>query len=203
MEKQKIEVFPAKVKDIEQVLTLLQKYHVNDISDNDRKDGFVTTNINHEQLIQLIETENGLIVAKQAGRVTGFVIAASWQFLKIWPMFDYMMGELPKYAPYGEPLNTDNSYQYGPICIDKNYRGGTLAKALFNCSAQIMSQRYDYLVTFINKINGRSYAVHARKLSLDDTGSFSFNNNHYHLMTFDMRNIKKILSDGIALAFRK
>lgn len=177
----------AQHSDIEGVLALLKKYHANSISDEDRKDGFVTTNIDAVQLAELIEKENGLVVAKDGDQVVGFVIAGSWQFLQRWPMFEYMTGELHKYTPYGEQLDSNNSYQYGPICIDGAYRGNGLANQLFDCSAQIMAQRFAYLVTFINKINGRSYAAHTRKLQLDDSGSFGFNNNQYHLMTLDLR----------------
>lgn len=182
-----ITVRAAELSDIDGVLALLKKYHVNTISEEDRQDGFVTTNIDAQQLAALIQQENGLVVAVDGGQVAGFVIAASWDFLKIWPMFAHMMNELDRYAPYGVPLSITNSYQYGPICIDKRYRGGPLAQAMFDLSAAIMRERFAFLVTFINKINGRSYAAHTRKLALDDSGAFEFNQNQYHLMTARLR----------------
>ncbi len=46
--------------------------------------------------------------------------------------------------------------------------------------ADEMSCRYPILVTFINKINPRSYAAHMHKAKLDVIQEFEFNNNHYY-----------------------
>ena len=48
-----------------------------------------------------------------------------------------------------------------------------------------MSQRYPILVTFVNKINPRSYEAHKRKLGLDVIQEFEFNGNSYYEMVYD------------------
>lgn len=178
-----VQVREATSGDIPSLLSLLAKYHTNTISDHERDQGFVTTNINAEQLASLIADERGVIVSSDAdGRVVGFIIAGSWQFLSRWPMFEYMAGELDKYQVGGLTLNVDNSYQYGPICVDSAWRGLGLAEAMIDAHCAIFSQKYRVLVTFVNEINPRSMHFHLNKVGLASAGGFSFNNNRYQML---------------------
>lgn len=68
----------AELTDMDQVKALLKRYHLTTISDEDKPDGFVTTQMSDEQMTDLIENEQGLFVAKQDGKVVAFVMAASW-----------------------------------------------------------------------------------------------------------------------------
>ena len=79
---------------------------------------------------------------------------------------------------------TENSYQYGPVCIDKSVRGSGVLEALFDFAREKMSKRYPILVTFINKINQRSFNAHSR-LGLEVITEFSFNNNTYYELVYD------------------
>lgn len=178
-----IQVREATPGDIPSLLSLLAKYHTTTISDDERDQGFVTTNINAEQLASLIADERGVMVSSDAdGKVVGFIIAGSWQFLSRWPMFDYMIGELDKYQVGGLTLNVDNSYQYGPICVDSAYRGLGLAEAMIDAHCAIFRQKYQVLVTFVNEINPRSMHFHRHKVGLQSAGGFSFNNNQYQML---------------------
>ena len=175
----------AIVDDIESVLKLHSKYQVDTIKEEDKKDGFVTTAFTAEQLKELIEQESGLFIAVQDGEVLAYVMAASWQFWSRWPMFAYMIKDLPNLTYLGQRLSVENSYQYGPICIDKSVRGSRVLKEIFDFSREEMSKRYPILVTFVNKINPRSYEAHKRKLDLEVIQEFEYNNNHYYEMVYD------------------
>jgi hypothetical protein len=177
-----MELSVANVADIEQVTELLKRYQVATISEEDKKDGFVTTLLTYEQMVALIEQEQGLFVARQKGKVVAFVMAASWQFWAPWPLFEHMIGRLGEYEFAGQVLTVENSYQYGPICVDVSVRGSGVLEALFAFALKQMSLRFDVLVTFVNKINPRSYAAHTRKLGLQVLNEFTFNNNHYYWM---------------------
>ena len=48
-----------------------------------------------------------------------------------------------------------------------------------------MSKRYEILVTFVNKINPRSYEAHKRKLGLEVIQEFTWNNNNYYEFVYD------------------
>ena len=175
----------AEISDIQDVLELHYRYQVDSILEEDKKDGFVTTPFTREQLTALITDENGLFIGVQDGKVVAYVMAASWQFWSVWPMFAHMIKDLPNLQYLGQTLSTDNSYQYGPVCIDKSVRGSGVLEGIFEFAREEMSRRYPILVTFINKINPRSYHAHTRKLGLEVIQEFEFNNNHYYELVYD------------------
>lgn len=178
-DKQPIELRVATTDNIAEVLTLHYRYQVDSINADDKADGFITTAFTSEQLTDLIEQEQGLFIALQDGKIVAYAMAASWQFWSIWPMFVHMVEGLPALNYQGQGLNTENSYQYGPVCVDKSVRGAGVFEAIFEFALQQMSSRYPILVTFINKINPRSYAAHVQKAGLEVLQEFEFNNNQY------------------------
>ena len=185
----------ATFDDIEAISKLQEKYHVLTINEDDKKDGFVTTLFTTEQFKEIIEKENGLAIACDGDKVVGYAMAASWEFWSKWPLFEFMIADLLSTTYLGEVLSTENSYQYGPICIDKVYRTSDVLPNLFEFSRQQMSKRYPIMITFINHINPRSYEAHTRKLGIDVIKNFDFNNNHYYELGYDMK--KKTLGSNI------
>jgi len=169
----------ATLEDIDATLTLHAKYQIDSIKEEDKKDGFVTTPFTKEELTQLIEQEQGLFIAKEGEKVLAYVMAASWQFWSKWAMFQHMIKELPSLEYKGVTLSTENSYQYGPICIDKSVRGTEVLPRIFHFALEKMAKRYPILITFVNQINPRSYHAHTRKLGLDVIQEFEFNGNRY------------------------
>jgi hypothetical protein len=175
----------ARIEDIPLVEALQEKYHVSTISDEDRPDGFVTTLFNQKQFAQLIEEENGLAIAQDGEKIVAYAMAASWQYWSAWPLFQHMIEDLPSTEYLGQMLSTENSYQYGPICIHKDYRGTEVLPNLFEFSLRQMATKYPILITFINNINPRSYKAHTEKLGLEVIKTFEFNNNHYYELGCD------------------
>ncbi len=94
-------------------------------------------------------------------------------------MFRHMIADLPNLTYNVVELSTENSYQYGPICIDKSVRGTEVLPSIFNFALKQMSKHYPMLITFVNQINLRSYEAHTRKLGLDVIQEFEFNGNRY------------------------
>lgn len=175
----------ARINDIEKVLDLHYRYQIDSIKEEDKKDGFVTTAFTKEQMRELIEKEQGLFIAIKDDKVIAYVMSASWQFWSKWPMFAFMIEGLGELEYLGERLNVDNSYQYGPVCIDKSARGSGVLEKIFDFARKNMSKRYRILVTFINKINLRSYEAHRRKLGLEVIKEFGYNGNFYYELVYD------------------
>jgi len=180
----------ATLNDIDEVLELHAKYQIDSISPEDKKDGFVTTSFTKEQLAKVIYEEQGLFIVRKNGKVVAYVMCASWKFCSIWPIFTQMIQDLPHLSYLGQTITTENSYQYGPVCVDKSVRGSGVLEALFDFAREEMNKRYPILVTFINKINQRSFKAHSR-LGLEVIAEFSFNNNHYYELAYDTS--KKLL----------
>ena len=172
----------ATMDDFDGIRALLKANHVDYIDEESKKDGFVTTNMTDDQLTRLIVEQNGVTIAKDGEKVVAFAFAASWDFWKEWPFFAYMIEHLEEYSFEGEILTTSNTYQYGPVCIDRSVRGSGVFEKVFFASLKTMEGRYPIMATFINQINGRSYAAHTRKGKMTEAGKFDFNGNHYYLM---------------------
>ena len=175
----------AAIGDIYGVSQLQKKYHILTISEEDKPDGFVTTLFSDDQFKELIEKERGLAIACDGDKVVAYAMAASWQYWSAWPLFQHMINDLPNTKYHDTLLSTENSYQYGPICIDKQYRGTQVLPNLFEFSRLQMKDRYHILITFINQINSRSYRAHVDKLGLEVIKTFDFNNNHYYELGYD------------------
>ena len=171
--------------DIDEVLELQKKYHIASIEEGDKQSGFVTTLFTKSQLASLVEDEGGLFIVRQGGVLVAYAMAASWSFWSQWPMFEHMLKELHKLEYLGWKLSPENSYQYGPVCVEKSVRGSGVLEKLFDFARAKMAERYPILVTFINKINSRSFAAHTRKLGLQVIQEFEFNGNHYYELVYD------------------
>ena len=175
----------ATVADIPQIEELQKRYHVSFINEEEKKNGFVTTLFTPEQLTELIEQEDGISLACDGDKVVAYAMAGSWQFWSKWPLFQYMIADLPNTQYLGQTLTTENSYQYGPVCIDMAYRGQGVLQELFAHSARQMGRRYPILITFINHVNPRSYKAHTEKVGLEVIKNFSFNGNNYYELGYD------------------
>ena len=175
----------AQIKDIEKVLELHSKYQIDSIKQEDKKDGFITTAFTKEQMVYLITLEQGFFIAIENEKIVAYVMSASWKFWSRWPMFAFMMEDLPNLEYLGQKLTVQNSYQYGPVCVDKEYRGSGVLEKIFDFARENMAKRFPILVTFINKINPRSYEAHTKKLKLEVIKEFSYNNNNYYELVYD------------------
>lgn len=186
--KQKGEFMQVKIAtmdDIDGILKLHNKYQIDSIKQEDKKDGFVTTAFSKEQLRDIITQEQGIFLAIKNDKIIGYVMSASWQYWSKWSLFAYMIKNLSNLSYKGKILSTKNSYQYGPVCIDKNHRGSGVLETLFDFALDSMEKRYEVLVTFINKINTRSYNAHKNKLGLEVLQEFEYNDNLYYELVFD------------------
>ncbi len=176
----------ANFEDLPGISDLQQRYHVSTIPEDEKADGFVTTLFSDDQFRALITQEQGLAIACADAQIIGYAMAASWDFWSAWPLFQHMIADLPKTQYLGQTLSTENSYQYGPICLDKAWRSKGVFENLFEFSRLQMAERFPIMITFINQINPRSYAAHTRKVGMELIKTFDFNSNHYYELGYDM-----------------
>jgi hypothetical protein len=176
----------ATTADIESVLVLQEKYLVTNLTDEQKKDGFVTTPFNPELLVSVIQND-GLFIAKDTNnQVIAYVFAESWDFFSRYPIFEYMITLIPDLKFENYQFDTKNSFQYGPVCIDKKYRGQGLLEKIFELMRENVVKKYPLSLTFINKINQPSMKAHTQKLGWTPVSEFQFNNNVYVILAYDM-----------------
>lgn len=172
--------------DLAGVAELQKRYHISTIREEDKADGFVTTLFSPEQFLSLMKDENGLAVACDGGKIISYAMAASWEYWSAWPLFRHMIADLPNIEYLGRVLSTENSYQYGPVCIAGEYRGRGVLEHIFEFSRRQMASRWPVMITFINRINPRSYDAHTRKVGMELIKTFDFNGSHYYELGYDM-----------------
>ncbi|NOU37825.1 MAG: GNAT family acetyltransferase [Ferruginibacter sp.] len=182
---QNIQVQIASQLDIDSVLQLQELYLVTNLLDTEKKDGFVTTPFTKAQLQYVIQNQ-GLFIAKDKNVVIAYIFAESWLFFSQYPIFKYMITLLPSIQFLEYNFTTQNSFQYGPVCIHKNYRGMGLINVLFEFMRANISKKFPLGLTFINKINVPSLIAHTKKLKWCVVGNFQFNNNEYFILAYDM-----------------
>lgn len=106
--------------DIDGVLALQEKYLYRNLSEIERKEGFVTTPFTVSQIEEII-LQNGLILAVNENDVTiAYAFAGSWKYFEQWELFKHMISRFPKMSFNGNKITTENSFQYGPFVLTKN-----------------------------------------------------------------------------------
>jgi len=175
----------AALEHIDSILELHYTYQINNISKDDITDGFVTTSFTKEQLSYAIQEEQSIFIAIDDNKVIAYIMTASWQYRQSWDMFAHMIKGLKDITYLNKTLDINNSYQNGPICIHKDYRGSGLLEKLFNFSLDFMQDKYPILVSFVNKTNTRSYQALKRKLGFVLIKEFNYNDNTYYELVYD------------------
>ncbi|MGL3001625.1 N-acetyltransferase family protein [Flavobacterium sp. RSSB_23] len=175
----------ATEEDIPGIVALHKANLVVNLTEVEKQGGFVTTALTVAQ-IQTVIQHHGLFIAKNEDAIIGFIFAADWEFFTQWPIFEYMIQLFPSFSFKNFDVTTTNSFQYGPICIDKNYRGQGIITELFEYMRIQMKEKYPLSLTFINKTNIPSYKAHTEKLAWEVIDEFHFNNNSYYVLAYDM-----------------
>ena len=150
--------------------------------------GFVTTPFSSD-LLRLLLVQNGVFVAESERQIVGYLLAGNWEFFSQWGIFKVMIDRMSKLKFQGQAITVENSFQYGPVCIDRSNRGTQIFPGLFDVMRVSFAPKFPIGVTFINKINQRSFAAHTRKLNLEIIDEFEFNGNSFYTLAFLTANV--------------
>lgn len=173
----------ATESDIDGILKLQSLNLYTNLSQTERAEGFVTTPFSVEQIKTLL-SQTGVFVAQKQGIVAGYIFAGSWDFFSQWAIFPHIVSRFGQLKYQGIQITTNNSFQYGPVCIERALRGSEAFPQLFETMRSSFASRFPIGVTFINKANPRSLAAHTRKLNLEIIDEFEFNGNSYYSLGF-------------------
>jgi hypothetical protein len=173
----------ATESDIAGILDLQSKNLYTNLSELERKDGFVTTPFTSEQVRSLI-AQTGVFVVEKEGAIVGYVFAGSWNYFAQWPIFPLMVSRFPQLSFHGAEVTAGRSFQYGPICIDRQLRGSGIFVELFELMRSQFALRVPIGVTFINQHNERSLMAHTRKLGLEIIDEFEFSEHSFYSLAF-------------------
>lgn len=174
------------IKDIKGVLSLQERNLYSKLSEKERENGFVTTPFTVKQIEEIIK-QNGIFIAENKNKkIIAYAFAGSWKYFEQWEIFNFMTSRFSKLSFKEKDITTKNSFQYGPVCIDKDYRGNGLLNLIFEEMRIEFLKKYPISITFINKVNVISEKAHTKKLGWKIIDEFEFNENTYIGLAFDM-----------------
>ncbi|MGY8913684.1 MAG: GNAT family acetyltransferase [Flavobacteriales bacterium] len=172
--------------DISGVLELQGQNLYKNLCKDELKNGFVTTPFTKEQIEKIIVQKGLFVCLNELGSIIAYVFAGSWDYFSQWEIFNVMTSRFPQLSFGDIPVTTTNSFQYGPICIQKKYRGQGIINRIFETMRLEFVDKYPVSITFINKINLISERAHTQKLGWQIVDEFEYNNNTYIALAFDM-----------------
>ncbi len=167
--------------DISGIIDLQRINLYDNLSPDERKQGFVSTPFSENNLVELM-SERGVFVAEQQGEIAGYAMAGSWGYFSQWPIFPFMEERLVSLSLSNRIR--DCSFQYGPVCINSALRGSGIFPLLFEEMRSEFASRFPIGVTFINRANERSYNAHS-KLGMTVVDAFDFSGRSYYMLSFD------------------
>ena len=159
----------AHISDVAQLVALQKRCHIDSLTEQDKKDGFLNTVLTAEQLTQIIESEQGIFVAEHEKSIIGLAVCASWQFWRCSPVLTELSHDLQSVAFNNERLSSENSFFWGPVCIDQNSRGRGVFESLYQYALSNVSSKYRYVYTYVHQENTRSFHAHLHKAKLTFT----------------------------------
>lgn len=174
----------ATKSDIRGILDLQEINLFEYLSKSEKNNGFLTTRFTIFQLKELLK-ERGLFVLESEGKIRGYTMAASWDYFSQWPIFPYMISCFSGFNFQGTNISDQNTFQYGPICVHSILRGTDAFPRLFEEMRIELSSRYPVGITFINKLNKRSYKAHTCKIDMIVIDEFEYSGLEYYCLAFD------------------
>ena len=161
-----MEITLAQPADFAAILELQARYHVSSTSQDALAEGFVTTELTDETLTRMHEERALWISRSETGGLAAYACAVEWDFYAGSGFVERVFSHLP--LPFGDDksriVNAENSFLYGPTCIDSAFRGQGLLPAITAAIAARYATTREFGVCFIDVRNQRSLAAHERKL---------------------------------------
>ena len=117
------------LQDYSAILRLQSANFVANLSEEERKEGFLSAEFSLEQVAEMAE-DLGTTIATVDGDVVAFLCAFRNEFNHGSPVIAKMLDTYAVIKFDGKPLSSYNSYIYGPVCIDRDYRRRGLLRGL-------------------------------------------------------------------------
>ena len=100
------------------------------------------------------------------------------------PLIARMISRLKDFMFEGFSLSSCILLIYGPVCIQRQYRGKGILDKLFNLMLRELKGTCDVGIGFVSEQNPRSYNAHKNKLGLTLIDEFEFNGQKNYTFAF-------------------
>src|SRR6185503_2217889 len=178
-----IEYRRALPKDYLTILDLQNANFAANLSDEERKEGFLSAQFSAEQTAQIAE-DLGTMVAVIDHRVAGFLCAFRNEFDTGSPVIAKMLDSYDRLSLDGQPLRVFHSYIYGPVCIARDKRRRGLLRGLYEAQKKDLAGRFEIGVAFVARNNPHSLSAHVAGLGMLEAGDFTVKDKVYVALAF-------------------
>ncbi|CAM3330231.1 GNAT family N-acetyltransferase [Yersinia entomophaga] len=177
----------AHLNDYSAILQLQQENIPENLSDEQKKQGFIVSRMDEKQLAA-INNDLGILVAEDDnGEVAGFVCMMKTDARPRPPVVDAMLEALRQQRFEGKPLTELRVFLYGPVCVAQNKRGQGIVSQLLAEVKQHTQANYDVGAAFVDDANPHSLAVHVKGLHMTPVTNFTCHQKGYNLLVFSTR----------------
>jgi predicted GNAT superfamily acetyltransferase len=170
-------------QDYSAILRLQSENFIGNLSPEDRNEGFLSAEFTSRQVARIAE-DLGTTIASIDGTVVAFLCAFRNEFDHGSPVIAKMLESYDRAEFEGKSLSAYKSYIYGPVCIDRAYRGRGLLRGLYEAQKQELAGRFEIGVAFVSRSNLHSLEAHVAGLEMTEVCDFEFNGNLYVILAF-------------------
>ncbi|MBM2803518.1 MAG: acetyltransferase domain protein [Deltaproteobacteria bacterium] len=169
-----VEYRQALSHDYSTIVQLNSANFIANLSEDQRKDGFLSAVFTLEQTAAMAE-DLGTTVAIVDGVLAGFLCAFRNDFNHGSPVVAKMIESYDRMWFEGKLLSRYNTYAYGPVCIDRAYRRKGLLRGLYEAQKRELAGKFEVGVALIARNNPHSVQAHVAGLGMTEVGEFEVN----------------------------
>ncbi len=186
MAKKTVEIARAGTSDYDGILDLQSRCLVINLTPEEREDGFLSAEFSLVQIADMA-SDLGIVVAREAKRIVGYMCASRVEFMPRPPILDSMLRCLEGAVLQSKVIMKAPTFVYGPVCIDREYRGAGLLRRMFSALKIELAGHFEFGVAFVAADNRRSLRAHVDGLGMTQVCLFEHGGNQYHAVAFAAR----------------
>jgi len=167
-------------------LLALQEANLRDnLTPDQRNEGFLSARFSRDQFATM-NADVAVVVAEIDGSMVGYLCGSSVDFNRRFALISAMIERYPHTPMHRRALQSYQSFVYGPVCVDRRFRGRGLLRGLYRTLRTEVTGKFDIGVAFVARDNAHSLSAHVQGLGMLDVGAFEFDARAYRILAFDV-----------------
>lgn len=170
----------ATTKDLAGVVALQNRNLVSNLTDDEKKDGFLSGAFTVEQFAEMNQ-DVGILVGVEEETVIGFICIGSVEFNLPYPLPKALVEEFSRIQFDRRTLSSYECVIAGPVCVAKEKRGTGLFDFMYGQVYKILPAHINLITTLVSKGNPRSIRAH-EKVGMQTVGDFHYQEREFVIM---------------------
>ena len=170
-------------EDLPGLLELQESNHHDNLTSEERKEGFLSARFSVDHFAQM-NRDAAVVIAEDDGKIVGYACSAGVDFSRQFPILDAMIASFGRLTYLGKTLIDARVCVYGPVCVDRTWRGRGVLRGLIVGMKKELAGQFDLAAAFISKTNCRSLDAHVNGLGMTILGDYAFEAGQYWIVAF-------------------